>query len=50
MLICLYMYFLEKGFKFQPDVCNGCHDVLMLSMNLKLDILLNIHIADYQNY
>ena len=22
-----YWYFLVKGFKFQPDVCNGCHDV-----------------------
>ena len=25
--ICHYWYFLDKGFKFQPDVCNGCHDV-----------------------
>ena len=22
-LICHYWYFLDKGFKFQPDVCNG---------------------------
>ena len=21
-----YLYFLDKIFKFQPDVCNGCHD------------------------
>ena len=27
-IICHYMYFLDKGFKFQPDVCNGYHDVL----------------------
>ena len=27
-------YFLDKGFKFQPNVCNVCHDVLMMSMNL----------------
>ena len=20
-----------KGFKFQPNVCNGCHDLLMMS-------------------
>ena len=25
--------FLDKEFKFQPDVCNECHDVLMMSMN-----------------
>ena len=30
----LYWYILDKGFKFQPDVCNGCHDVLMMSKNL----------------
>ena len=23
--ICHYWYFLDKRFKFQPDVCNGCH-------------------------
>ena len=32
--ICLYWYFLDDGFKFQPNVFNGCHDVLMMSMNL----------------
>ena len=32
--ICHYWYFLDKGFKFQPYVCNDCHDVLMISMNL----------------
>ena len=25
--ICHYWYFLNKGSKFQPDVCNGCHDL-----------------------
>ena len=32
--ICHYWYFLDKKFKFQQDVCNGCHDALMMSMNL----------------
>ena len=32
--ICHYWYFVDKGFKFQPNVCNGCPDLLMLSMNL----------------
>ena len=26
--------FLDKGFKFQRDVCNSWHDVLMISTNL----------------
>ena len=29
--ICHYWYFLDN---FQFDICNGCHDVLMMSMNL----------------
>ena len=31
--ICHYWYFLDKGLKFQSDVCNGCHEVLTISMN-----------------
>ena len=38
--ICHYWNFLHKGFKFQPNNCNGCHDLLMMSMNLS-------DIADY---
>ena len=40
-------YFLDKDFKFQPDVCNSCHDVLMMSMNLSNTAVLNIHRVDY---
>ena len=29
-----YWYFLDKGFKFQPNVRNRCHDLLMMSINL----------------
>ena len=25
-IICHYCYFLDKGFRFQPTVCNVCHD------------------------
>ena len=31
--ICHYWYILYKGFNFQSDVCNGRHEVLMISMN-----------------
>ena len=31
--VCPYWHFLDKGFKSQPYVCNGCHDVLMMSIN-----------------
>ena len=42
-----YRYFLNKGFKFQPIACNGCHDLLMMSMNLSDTAILNIKSADY---
>ena len=28
--ICHYWYFVNNGFRFEPDVCNGCLDVLMM--------------------
>ena len=29
--ICYYWYFLDKDFKFQPNVCNRSHNLLMMS-------------------
>ena len=45
--ICHYWYFLNKVFKFQPNICNGCHDLLMMSMNLSNIAILNIKSAGY---
>ena len=44
---CHYWYFLDKGFQFQQNVCNGCNDLLMMSMTLNDIAILNIKIADY---
>ena len=38
---------LDKGFKFQSDVCNGCHDVLMMFVKLNNIAILNIRDSDY---
>ena len=48
-LYCHYWYFLNKGFKFQPNVCNRCHDLLMMSMNLSDIAILCIKNADYHS-
>ena len=29
-----YWYFLNCNFKFQPNVCNRCHDLLLMSVNI----------------
>ena len=39
-------YFLDKRFKFQPHVCNGPHDLLMMSMNLSDITVLKIYGVD----
>ena len=44
--ICHYWYFWNKGFKFQPNACNGCHDLLMMSMNFSDIAILNTKSAD----
>ena len=36
--------FLNYSFKFQPNVCNRSHDLLMMSMNLSDIAILNIKI------
>ena len=45
--ICHYLYFLNYSSKFQPNVCNRWHDLLMMSMNLSNMAILNIKGSDY---
>ena len=40
--ICHYWYFLDKTLKFQPYVCNGCHDLLIMPMNLRIFGMLGV--------
>ena len=32
-IICFYWYFLHITVKFQPEVCNGSHDLMQKAMN-----------------
>ena len=45
--VCFYWYFLSYSFKFQPNVCSRCHDLLMMSVNLCDIAILNIKGSDY---
>ena len=42
--ICHNWYFLNKGFKFPPNVCNGCYYSLMMCVYLSLT-----YIVTYNN-
>ena len=42
-----YCYFLNYSFKFHPNPCNRCHDLLTISINLSDVTILNIKGSDY---
>ena len=42
--ICYYWHFLNKDFMFQPNVCNRCYDLLIMSMNLNDFVISNIKV------
>ena len=46
-VICHYWYFLNYSFKFQPNICNRCQDLLMISINLSNIAVLNFKGFDY---
>ena len=48
-ITCHYWYFLDKRFKFQPDVWKSCCGILMMSNNLNGITILNIWGVDYHS-
>ena len=42
-----YCYFLNYNFTFQPNVCNRCHDLLMMSTNLSDIAILKNKVSHY---
>ena len=47
-MISHYWYFKDAGFKFEPYVCNKCHDVLMATYELKNIAILTAKGVDYR--
>ena len=45
-IVCHYWYF-HHGFKFQNSVCNGCHDLAMLCLNLSDVAIFTVKDVDY---
>ena len=41
-MLCHYWYFKDVGFKFEPHVCNKCHNALMTAYELKNIAYLNV--------
>ena len=49
-LICHCWYFKDIRYKYEPHVCNKCHDSLMVVYDLKNFTILNIKCVDYRFY
>ena len=43
-----YWYFKDIGYKYEPHVCNKCHDLLMFVYDLKNFMILNLKRVDYR--
>ena len=46
--VCHSWYFLNYIFKFQPNVCDRCLDLLMMSVNLSDIVISNIKGSNYR--
>ena len=46
-MICHYWLF-NHGFKFQDSVCNGCHDLTMLSVSISDIAIITVKNVDYR--
>ena len=47
-MLCHYWYFKNVAFKFEQNVCNKCHDVLITPYELKNIAILNVKGVDFR--
>ena len=47
-MLCHYWYCIDVGFKFEPHVCNKCHDLLMNAYELKNIAISNVKGVDFR--
>ena len=41
-------WYLKDVYKFEPNVCNDCHDILMMAYELENITILNVKGFDYR--
>ena len=46
--ICHYFYFKNIGFKYEPYICNGCHDLMQKAMYYNNVAIVSIKGNDYR--
>ena len=48
--ICHFWYFLNKSFKHEPYLCNGCHNLMQKAMNFNDVAIVSVTGNDYRIY
>ena len=46
--ICHYWYFLNKGFRSEPYLCNGCHELKRKAINFNEVAVVSVKGSDYR--
>ena len=46
-IICNYYHFLRVNFRFQVNVCNGCHDMMQKALNFNDVAIVSVKGNDY---
>ena len=46
--ICLFWYFLDKNFSYEPHLCNGCQDLMQKAMSFNDVAIVSIKDSDYR--
>ena len=47
-MICHYLDFLDKDFKYEPYICNGCHNLMSKAMNFNNVVIVSVKGSDYR--
>ena len=48
--ICHYWYFKDIGFKYEPYLCNGCHNLMQRAMNINDVAIVSVKGSDYRTH
>ena len=48
--ICDYWHFKDIGFKYEPYLCNGCHDLMRKAINFNYVAIVAVKRSDYRIY
>ena len=46
--ICHYWYLADKGFKFEPYLCNSCHDSMQKAINFNDVAIVSVKKSNYR--